>query len=149
MGVLYHLTLRTTAALKQQQEVLLEPRLFDLGAQGDVVQETKEVYGPDSEAVAEVVAARDGGSSSDSSEDMNNEMDLHARFMWEWNKRKAKLQHEYAMAGFALSVSPDVWEHASRPGMLGPEVRTALDKVVRKLHREPNPNLKTLDMSKA
>ena len=44
------------------------------------------------------------------------------------------------MAGFALSVVPDVWEHATQPGMLDPKVREALEFVVKKLHQDPNPN---------
>ena len=142
MGVLYHLSLRTTAALAQQKETLMEPGLFELGAQGDVLQEEEEVFGPDSEVYAEVAGSlaedEERGNGSDKSKELNEQMDLHSRFVWEWEKRKVKLEHEYAMAGFALSVSPDVWEHASRPGMLGPKVRTALEKVVRKLHRDPN-----------
>ena len=53
MGVLYHLTLRTTAALEQQREVLNEPNLFDLGAEGNVDQEAEEVFGPQSETAAQ------------------------------------------------------------------------------------------------
>ena len=47
------------------------------------------------------------------------------------------------MAGFALSVVPDVWEYATQPGMLGPKVREALEFVVKKLHQDPNPNKDT------
>ena len=36
MGVLYHLSLRTTAALQHHQETLLESGLFDLWHTGDV-----------------------------------------------------------------------------------------------------------------
>ena len=128
----------------------MEPGLFELGVQDDVQQEAKEVYGPEFEAAADAAATNaKGGERSDGSEELNKEMDLHARFVWEWEKRKVKLEHEYVMAGFALSVSPDVWEHASRPGVLGPKLRTALEKVVRKLHKESNPNLEALDMSEA
>ena len=44
------------------------------------------------------------------------------------------------MAGFALSVAPDVWEHPAQPGM---EVRNALEFVVKKLHQDPNLNKDT------
>ena len=95
MGVLYHLSLRTTAALEHQKETLMEPGLFKLGAQGDVQQEAKEVYGPDSEAAAEpAAAAAESGERSGGSANLNKEMDLHAKFVWEWKKRKVKLEHE-------------------------------------------------------
>ena len=63
--------------------------------------------------------------------------------MWAWENRKPKLQHEYAMAGFALSVATDVWNHAAQPNMLGTEVRKAIKMVVLKLHQGPNPNKAT------
>ena len=150
MGVLYHLSLRTTAALEHQAETLNEPHLFALGADGDVQQEVDEVFGPDmqvyNETVDSIEEARERGGDSDGSVVLNSQMSLHARFVWEWNKRKVKIEHEYAKAGFALSVSPDVWAHASQPGMLGPDVREALETVVRRLHKYPNPNNKTHDM---
>ena len=49
----------------------------------------------------------------------------------------------YAMAGFALSVTTDVLNHATQPNMLGIEVRKAIKMVVRKLHQNPNPNKAT------
>ena len=111
------------------------------------------MFDPDSEVYAEIAGSlaeeAEGGNGSDRSEDLNEQMDLHSRFVWEWKKRKVKLEHKYAMAGFALSVFPDVWEHASLPGMLGPKVRITLEQVVRKLHKQLNLNMKTLDMSEA
>ena len=47
MDVLYHITLRTPAALEQQRGKLLQEDLFDLGAEGDVKREGDEVFGPD------------------------------------------------------------------------------------------------------
>ena len=80
----------------------------------------------------------------DNSNAVNQKMDVHKRFRWAWEKRKTKLQHEYAMAGVALSVAPDVWEHAAQPDMvLDPKVREALEFIVKKLHQDPNPNKNT------
>ena len=47
------------------------------------------------------------------------------------------------MAGFTLSVAPDVWNHAAQPNTLGTEVRKAMEMVARKLHQDPNPNKAT------
>ena len=55
MDVLHHLTLRTPAALEQQRDKLVEPELFDIGAEGDIRQEAEEMFGPKS-AVQPVAA---------------------------------------------------------------------------------------------
>ena len=66
-------------------------------------QEMKEVFGPKVQPEGVVGDAKDDGSDA-----VNEEMDLHTRFVWEWEKWKPKPQHEYALSGFALSVSPAV-----------------------------------------
>ena len=78
-------------------------------------------------------------------------MDLHDRFVWKWEKPKPKLQHGYAMDGFALSVTPAVWAHAAQLGMLSAEVQSesGLELVTKKLHQEPNRNKDTWIMSEA
>ena len=99
MDVLYHLMLRPSAALEHQWESLLEPDLFELRADGDVQREGKEVFGTD----------LDNGNSIEDSDDEDNsaaeneEICVHRKFLWTWQKRRPKLQHEYAMAGFALA----------------------------------------------
>ena len=98
IDVLYHIALRTSAALKQQREKLLQEDLFDLDADGDVKHEDEEVFGPDVDAPRE-------GEESDTADNATDEMDVHRQFLWAWDDRKTKLQHEYAMAGFALSVT--------------------------------------------
>ena len=90
MDVLHHMTLRTSAVLEQQREQLLEPGLFELGAEGDVRREGEEVFGPESE-VPIVAPVGEAGADDDDSEAVNQEMDLHARFVWEWDKGKPKL----------------------------------------------------------
>lgn len=55
-----------------------------------------------------------------------------------WNRRSEKLHHDYAIAGWALSVSQEVREHVSQ-NML-PEHREAIERVVRHLHVVPCPN---------
>ena len=47
------------------------------------------------------------------------------------------------MAGFALSVKTEVWNHTAQPNMLGTDVQKAIEMVVRKLHQYPNPNKAT------
>ena len=86
MAKLHHLTLRTSAALKEQRDKLNESRLFDLGAEGNVDQETEEVFGPKVQPKGGVDGAKD-----DDSNAANEEMDLQTRFVWEQEKRKPEL----------------------------------------------------------
>ena len=55
-----------------------------------------------------------------------------------WIGRSQKLHHDYAITGWALSVSREVRDHVSR-NML-PEHREAIERVVRRLHVVPCPN---------
>ena len=66
-------------------------------------------------------------------------MNVHRRYLWAGENRKPKLQHEYAMAGFALSVATEVWNHAAQPNMLGTKVRKAINMVVWKLQAASRP----------
>ena len=106
MGVLYHITLQTPAALEQQRGKLLQEDLFDLGAEGDVKREGEEMFGPDVNAPSEDEEA-------DKADTETDNIDVHQRFLLAWENRKPKLQHEYTMAGFALSVATNVWNHAA------------------------------------
>ena len=80
IDLLHHLTLRTTAAAEEQREKLLEPGLFDIAAEGDVRQETEEVFGPESKDQL-VAAGGEVGANGDVSDAANEEIDLHARFL--------------------------------------------------------------------
>ena len=80
MDVLYHLTLCTLAFLEQQQEQLLKPGLFELGVGDGVQQEGEEVFGP---KFNDPIVAPAGKTSAeeDDSKDVNQEIDLHNRFV--------------------------------------------------------------------
>ena len=73
-------------------------------------------------------------------------MDLHAKMTWQWGQTQVKLSHDYALAGFALSVNPTVWEYSKANDRIDGEVRNALERLVRKLHVSPNPNSKVRGM---
>jgi hypothetical protein len=55
-----------------------------------------------------------------------------------WKSRSAKLHHDYAIAGWALCVAPEVREHVAEN--MTPEHREAIERVVRRLHVVPCPN---------
>ena len=77
---------------------------------------------------------------------INVNMDLHHQMMWECKIKKGKLEHDYTMAGFAVSVSPAVWEQFEKDGASNGKVCGSLERVVWKLHKSPNPNAETLEM---
>ena len=90
MDVLHHLTLRTLVSLEQQREKLHELGLFNLGADGDVQREGKEVFGPELDDSIEDPADKEGMKEDDSVA-VNQDMDVHAKCVWAWEKRKPKL----------------------------------------------------------
>ena len=55
-----------------------------------------------------------------------------------WNKRRTKLEHEYAVAGWALSVLPEV--RADALERITGEHRDMIESVVLRLHVPPCPN---------
>jgi len=55
-----------------------------------------------------------------------------------WDKRKTRLEHECTIAGWALSVSPEVREDVNKR-MTG-EHRGAIESLLVKLHSLPCPN---------
>ena len=55
-----------------------------------------------------------------------------------WKKRSEKLKHDYAIAGWAFSVSLEICEQVI--GKLGAIHREAIERVVRRLHVVPCPN---------
>ena len=68
MGIIPHLTLRTTAALKKSRDKFLGVGLFNLGTKGNAGQEMEEVFGPKKEAntapAPDVAVGGDNGSVS-------------------------------------------------------------------------------------
>ena len=62
-----------------------------------------------------------------------------------WKRRKEKLQHDYAITGWALSVSPEVMADVNAR-MTG-EHRNAIERLVVRLHSIPCPNEKAIGMS--
>jgi hypothetical protein len=60
------------------------------------------------------------------------------QFIWHWDKRKNKIEHEYAIAGWALCVMPEVRKDVAV--RLTGFHRDAIAEVVRRLHLTPCPN---------
>ncbi len=57
-----------------------------------------------------------------------------------WMKRKQLLEHDFAIAGWALSILPKIREDVELN--LDGDKRIAIERVIAKLHVAPNPNSK-------
>ena len=55
-----------------------------------MVQDLDEMFGPESENVPLAGQGRSNGADN-GTRTMNADMGLHARYVWEWKKRKVKL----------------------------------------------------------
>ena len=58
--------------------------------------------------------------------------------MYEWDRRKKKLENEWSNTAWALSVMPDIWEDV-KVRLTGVH-RDAIGGLVKKLHLPPCPN---------
>ena len=56
-----------------------------------------------------------------------------------WRTRSVKMHHDYSIAGWALSVTPEVTQHAS--SNMAAEHRDAIECIVCCLHTVPCPNM--------
>ncbi len=65
-------------------------------------------------------------------------MSFGRQVIWHWNKHKQHIEHEYAIAGWALCVMEDVRNDVQEQ-LMGMH-RDAIEKVVSPLHMPPCPN---------
>ena len=139
MGELEHGKRRTTEALEQSAELLsnVDVNQGDRVNDGELAFEEEQIFGDLNEV---------GVVEEEEEDEVDRSMDLHAKMTWLWGQTLAKLDHDYSVAGFALSVNPKVWEYSSAEDRLDGEVRDAIERIVRKLHVMPNPNSKVRGM---
>jgi hypothetical protein len=67
----------------------------------------------------------------------NSIMSFGCQVIWHWNKHKQRIEHEYAIAGWALCIMEDVQKDVQK-GLMGVH-RDAIEKVVSRLHMPPCP----------
>lgn len=84
---------------------------------------------------------QDLGEEADSDDDssMTGASGLGESIQAAWVKRENALMHDYAVAGYALSVALEVVKYR-KSAPLTSDQRHALERVVRKLHASPDPN---------
>ena len=83
-------------------------------------------------------ANADSNDDDDEDDDENDVLSFSRRFIWHWDKRKNKIEHDYAIAGWAFCVMSDVRKDVA--ARLTGTHRDAIAEVMRRLHCTPCPN---------
>ena len=159
MDKIYYLSHRTTIALEKSEEHLNDEALFgDMPNSCNLYRE-RSIIGGDSDDDNdddELMFSNDLTPTSDNSDD-DDDGDITAErpksfgrlFIWHWEKRKLRIEHEYAITGWALCVMEDIRKDVSSR-MTG-EHQSAIDKVVTRLHAPPcansNPSVSSMTMA--
>ena len=114
MDKIYYLSHRTTQALEQSELVLNDEALFgqitsdrNLGRAIDILGGVDNDEDKDN-GVGTVTFANADSDDDDDDDDENDVLSFGRRFIWHWDKQKNKIEHEYAIAGWALCVIPKV-----------------------------------------
>ena len=146
MDKIYYLSHRTTIALEKSGQDLNDESLFgDMTLDSNLHCEMDMMGGDgDDDDDNDVVFSIDTTpNSSDTDSDDDDDVAKATRppksfgelFIWHWDKRKLRIEHEYAIAGWALCVLEDVQKDVlSR--MTG-DHQSAIDKVIIRLHARP------------
>ena len=154
MDKIYYLSYRTTQALEQSEKWLNDENLFGSIRSDRNLARAAEIIGGevDDEAEDDGVGtvtfanldsddndgdADDDGSAADISNN-SNKMSFGRQFIWNWDKRKNHIEHEYAIVGWSLCVMESVRKDVA--ARLTGTHRDAIAEVVRRLHCAPCPN---------
>ena len=109
MNKIFHLSYRTTCAIERSCGMLNDADLFGpIHGDSDLEREQIEGFGPE-------VITPGPNTNVASDEDTINEpktISLGNQILFEWENRKNKLEHDYAIADWALSVMPAVQTNA-------------------------------------
>ena len=156
MDKIFYLSHRTTLALEKSEEDLNDESLFgemtrdnnlrretdDMGCDSDDDDDDDVLFTNDT-----TPTSSDNDSDDDDIGDDENEKpkSFGRLFIWHWDKRKKNIEHEYAIAGWALCVMEDVRKDVLLR-MTG-EHQLAIEKVITRLHAPPNPNTAVSSMS--
>ena len=134
MYKLFHLSHRTNFTIERLCDCLKDADLFgnDNGISYCLEFEITEVFGTtvDSKTSEDNVKYA-------STDDKNKLISLCSKILFEWEHRKVKLDHDYAITGWALSVMPEV--RANVEERLTGDHCGSIECVVSKLHKLPCP----------
>ena len=158
MDKVFFLSHRTTLTLNKLEDFLNDRHLFGyLRSDSNLTRDGNIVLGErcdeESDRESVVFADDDNIKSEDESEgeidgDAPTELSQEFRYnsaisfgrqvIWHWNKRKKRLEHEYATAGWALCIIEDIRKDVLE--RLTGSHQDAIAEVVRQLHEPPCPN---------
>ena len=144
MDKIFFLLHRTTQAIEKSFDSLNDKELF-----GSLTPDRNLTHGDinldganDSDDEEEVAFAdSDDDDDTESNEEAtpnNSIMSFGRTVLFHWNRRRKKIEHEYAITGWALSVVSEVRIDV-RERMRG-EHRDAIERVIRRLHVAPCAN---------
>ena len=100
--------------------------------------ELTEVLGPEANNVSPDKTIASSNSSDNEITDEDEPMTLGSQIIFQWEQRKGKVEHNYSIYGWALSVMPAVRDDVVNK-MTGVN-HDAIECVVTKLHETPYPN---------
>ena len=146
MDKIFFLLHRTTQAIEKSFDSLNDKELFgSLTPDRNLMHGDINLDGADDSDDEEEVAFADSDDDNDDDNESNEEgtpinsiMSFGRTVLFHWNRRRKKIQHEYAIAGWALSIVGEVRIDAHER-MRG-EHRDAIERVVRRLHVAPCAN---------
>ena len=150
MDKIFFLSHRTTVAIEQSMDALNDDELFgDLSTDRNLMEDGNNMLGGEDDSNEEEVFFEDNPDFSDDDDiedrteatPYNLIMSFGRQVLWHWNRRKKRIEHEYAITGWALSVVDEVRKDV-RARMRG-EHRDAIESVVRHLHVMPCANTNT------
>ena len=101
MDKIYYLSYRTTQALEQSESVLNDEALFGQITSDRYLGRAMDILGVEDNDDDEdngVGTVTFANADSDDDEDDNDNSSFGRQFIWHWDKRKSKIEHEYAIA---------------------------------------------------
>ena len=143
MDKIFFLSHRTTQAIEKSFDSLNDKELFgSLTPDRNLTHGDVNLDGADDsdneEEVSFVDSEDDEDSESNEATPINSIMSFGRSVLFHWNRRRKKIEHEYAIAGWALSIVSEVRIDV-RERMRG-EHRDAIECVIRRLHVAPCAN---------
>jgi len=146
MDKIFFLSHRTTQAIEKSLDSLNDKELFgSLTPDSNLTHGDINLDGADDSDEEEEVGFLDSDDDNDDDTDSNDEgtpnnsiRSFGRTVLAHWNRRRKKIEHEYAIAGWALSVVGEVRIDVCER-MRG-EHRDAIERVIRRLHVAPCAN---------
>jgi len=159
MDKIFFLSHRTTVALEKSEPFLNDKSLFgSLMIDANLTKEGNTILGGTGDADADSseddnIVFDDAHPQSEDDSDVepndfdayttdvtpyNSVMSFGRQVIWHWLKRKVRIEHEYAIVGWALCVMDDIRKDVLER-LTGPH-RDTIEKVVKRLHVPLCPN---------